>query len=119
MIRSFAILFGIAFIFAGVAGFMPSFTTNNLLFGFFEVDSMHNFVHIASGVVAIMAATSYKYTKLYFLIFGIVYALVGVLGFARGGDLFMMHVNMADNFLHIGIGVVSLLLWYYAIKRQA
>ena len=66
MIRILAVLFGIAFIFGGVAGFMPAFMTNGALFGIFEVDSMHNIVHIASGVIAIMCATSYKYSKLYF-----------------------------------------------------
>jgi hypothetical protein len=119
MIRFIAILFGIGFIFAGVAGFMPAFTYNGALFGIFEVDSMHNLVHIVSGVLAIMAATSFKLTRLYFLIFGAVYILVAILGFARHGDLFMMHVNMADNFLHLGIGIISLFLGYYASKKQA
>jgi hypothetical protein len=118
MIRFIAVLFGIGFIFAGVAGFMPAFMINGALFGIFEVNDMHNMVHIVSGVIAIMAATSYKFTKWYFLIFGTVYAIVGILGFARGGDLYMMHVNTADNFLHVGIGAVALLLGVYALKRN-
>jgi hypothetical protein len=117
MIRFIAVLFGIAFIFAGVAGFMPAFTTNGALLGVFEVDSMHNLVHIVSGVIAIMAATSLKATRLYFIIFGIIYTIVAILGFWRNGDLIMMHVNMADNILHIVIGVVSLFLGYYAGKK--
>jgi hypothetical protein len=119
MIRLIAILFGIGFIFAGVAGFMPAFTANGELFNIFEVDTMHNMVHIVSGVLAIMASTRYKFTRLYFLVFGAVYTLVAILGFARHGDLFMMHVNLADNFLHLGIGIVSLFLGYYASKKQA
>lgn len=110
MIRFVAVLFGIALIFAGVAGFMPVFNINGALFGIFMVSDMHNIVHIVSGVIAIMAATSHKATKLYFLIFGLVYTLVAIIGFFNSGDLFIMHVNMADNFLHLGIGVVSLLL---------
>lgn len=117
MFKLLAILFGIAFIFAGVAGFMPAFTTNGALLGIFEVDAMHNIVHIASGVVAIMASTNLKWTKLYFLIFGLVYLLVGIVGFVRGGDLFMMHVNLADNILHVGIGVLSLVIWRAAKNR--
>lgn len=119
LFRFFAILFGIAFIFAGVAGFMPAFTTNGALLGIFEVDTMHNIVHIVSGVIAIMAATSFKLTRLYFLIFGIAYTITAIVGFARGGDLFIMQVNTADNFLHLGIGVISLFLGYYASKKQA
>lgn len=112
-------LFGIGFIFAGVAGFIPAASPDGYLFGIFEVNTMHNIVHLVSGVLAIMAATSLKWTKLYFLIFGVVYTLVAILGFARNGDLFMMHVNMADNFLHLGIGIVSIYLAYYANKHRA
>src|SRR5438045_9347338 len=114
MIRLIAIIFGIVFISAGVAGFMPALTTNGALLGMFEVDTIHNMVHIVSGVLAIMAATSLRLTKLYFLIFGIIYIVVAILGFVRGGDLLLMHVNMADNFLNLCIGIVSILLAYYS-----
>lgn len=118
MIRFIAVLFGIAFIFGGVAGYRSEFMTNGLLLGLFEVDNMHNIVHIVSGVLAIMAATSLKFTKLYFLLFGLVYTAVAILGFVRNGDLMMMHVNMADNYLHLGIGVISLLLGLIAYKSN-
>lgn len=116
MIRMIAIIFGIAFIFAGVAGFFNSLTPNGLLFGLFEVNTMHNIVHLVSGIIAIMAATNFKLTKLYFGVFGLIYALVGIIGFWQG-NLFIMHVNMADNFLHLGIGIVALYLWFYINKR--
>ncbi len=119
MLRIFAVLFGIGFIFAGVAGFLPGFMTDGLLFGYFEVDTMHNFVHIASGVIAIMASTSSKYTRLYFQLFGIVYGLVAILGFWRDGDVFVMHVNFADNILHTVIAVVSLYLGFAVKNKQA
>ncbi len=35
MLRMIAVLFGIALIFAGVAGFLPAFTPGGLLFGLF------------------------------------------------------------------------------------
>src|SRR5690242_4262535 len=114
MFRFIAILFGIVFIFAGVAGFMPAFTINGALLGIFKVDSIHNLLFIVSGVIAIMAATTFNLTKRYFLVFGVIYTIVAILGFARGGDLFLMQVNMADNFLHLGIGILSLFLRYYA-----
>lgn len=118
MLRFIAVVFGIGFIFAGVAGFLPHFTTDGLLFGYFEVNTVHNIIHIVSGVIAIMAATKYSYTRLYFIIFGLVYAVVTILGFVLNGDLsFMwMHVNMADNFLHLGISLLSLFLGFTAKK---
>lgn len=121
MIRIIAVLFGIGFIFAGVAGFFPSFMPNGLLFGLFEVDLMHNIVHIVSGVIAIMAATSHRYSRLYFQVFGIIYAIVAILGFFLKGDLsfMMMHVNMADNFLHVGIAIVALYIGFFFRRSEA
>lgn len=116
MARMLAVLFGIGFIFAGVAGYgvMPQFVENGLLFGVFEVDAMHNMVHIATGVIAIMAATSARLSKLFFIVFGLIYAVVAGLGFWREGDLYVMHVNMADNYLHAGIAVLALLIGFKA-----
>lgn len=119
MLRFFAILFGIAFIFGGVAGFLPTFVDGNLLFGYFQVNTMHNIIHIASGVIAIMASTSIRYTRLYFQIFGVVYALTAIAGFWTGGDLMMMQVNLADNILHTVIGVVSMYLGFFVKHKQA
>lgn len=117
MLRMLAVVFGIAFIFAGVAGFLPSLTTDGLLFGYFEVNTMHNVVHLVSGVVAIMAATKDRYARLYFQIFGVIYALVTIVGFARAGDLIIMHTNMADNFLHLVIAIVALYLGFFVRKE--
>jgi hypothetical protein len=120
MLRIFAILFGIGFISAGVAGFFPLATPEGYLFGLFQVDFMHNLVHIVSGVIAIMAATSYRYSRLYFQIFGIIYGLVTIAGFIWQGDLgfMMMHMNMADNFLHLGITIVALYLGFFTKKYE-
>lgn len=117
MLRIIGVLFGIAFIFVGIAGFLPHFIQNNLLFGYFEVNAMHNLVHIVSGVIAIMAATSYYYIKLYFRVFGVVYALVAILGFFNNGNLYIMHVNLADNLLHVVIALVALLLGFFVRSR--
>lgn len=116
MVRMLAILFGIGFIFIGVAGygFMPQFVEHGLLLGFFEVSAMHNIFHIVTGVIAIMSATSYKASKLFFIIFGLIYAIVAGIGFWRGGDIYIMHVNMPDNFLHAAIAIISLLIGFSA-----
>lgn len=121
LVRIMAILFGIGFIFAGVAGFLPSFTPDGLLFGIFMVDTMHNVVHLVSGVVAIMAATRFNYSVLFFKVFAILYGIVTVLGFWLQGDLgfIMIHMNTADNFLHLGITLVALYVGYFMNKKPA
>lgn len=116
MLRIFALLFGVAFIVGGIAGYGPPFMVayvpnlmkDGLLLGYFQVDSMHNMVHIASGIVFVLAAMNYTLSKLFFILFGIVYTAVGILGFWREGDLFIMHVNLADNNLHLAIGIICM-----------
>lgn len=119
MLRLAAILLGIAFIFAGVAGFLPSFVQNGLLFGYLEVGVLHNIVRVVCGILAMMAATSYRYTRWYFFLLGIVLLLAGIVGFVRNGDLSVIHVNMADNCLHIVLGLFVLYLWFATRRRKA
>ncbi|MBV9576739.1 MAG: DUF4383 domain-containing protein [Gammaproteobacteria bacterium] len=119
MLRLAVLIFGIGFIFAGVAAFMPAYMKHGLFLGYFEVNTMHNVIHAVSGVVAIVSALNMRYAKLYFKIFGILYGIVAIVGFALKGDLsfMMMHMNMADNVLHAIIAVVALYLGFFAAKR--
>lgn len=108
-LRVLAFLFGVVFLALGVLGYMPAYTPDGLLFGYFHVDNVHNIVHIISGVIGLLAAASSgAYSKLYLQIFGILYGIVTVCGFVFSGDLYIMHVNMSDNILHLAIAVVAL-----------
>jgi hypothetical protein len=50
--------------------------------------------------------TGTRYAKLYFQIFGSVYALVTVIGFIQKTTVLgIFHVNTADNFLHLGLAI--------------
>ena len=118
LLRMIAIVFGIVFIFAGVAGFLSMFMTNGLLFGFFEVSHLLSLFYLASGVLAIMAATRTRYAHLYFRVFGVVYILLSAVGFARNGDAYVTHVNMADNILHLVIALIALYFGFSAKHRR-
>lgn len=119
MLRTIAIIYGILFIFLGVAGFFPGFQQNGLLFGYLSHHSLHNLMNIVIGVIAIMTATSYYYSRLFFQIFGVVYAIVAIVGFVRNGDLFFISVNMTDNFLHVVLSVIALYLGFFFSKIKA
>ena len=112
ILRILALLVGIVFITMGVMGFMPSHVVHGDLLGYFEVNNIHYMVHIGSGVVALLAALNYAYSRLFFQVFGVIYALVAAFGFILGGNLVLMHVNTADNILHLGIAVVFLFLGF-------
>ncbi len=111
MLRIIATLCGIAFIFVGVGGFLSSFKTNGLLFSLFQVDTINNVVHILTGVIAIMAATTHLTAKRFFQIFGFIYLILAVVGFWRG-NLLIMPVNTADNVLHIVFAALFLFLGF-------
>jgi hypothetical protein len=110
--RFYAILFGIAFIFVGVAGFLPSFNQDALLFGYLSDGKIHNMIFIVAGVLAIMAATSYYACRLYFQLAGTVYIVLGIWGLLAGGNLRFMQVQMFDNILYIVIGIFALAIGF-------
>jgi len=115
MLKKLSILVGVVFVLIGVLGFVPGLTTTHAdgtkyLLGLFQVGGIHNLVHLLSGAAALAAGyTSEKYARLYFLAFGVVYALVTVVGFIQGDTVLgIFAVNTADNFLHLALAIVIL-----------
>lgn len=115
MTKTLATLFGVVFLLIGVLGFVPSITKDEMLLGIFHVNMAHNVVHLLSGAVALWAGmTSMGASRIYFRGFGVVYALVAVLGFMNpeGPVLGMVSNNPADTYLHVGIALVSLIIGF-------
>jgi hypothetical protein len=113
-VQKAATVFGVVFVVVGILGFVPAFTPNGHLLGIFEVDSVHNVIHLLSGVVALLAATTHKNARLYFQVFGIVYGLVTIAGVISGENSlfgFIAH-NVADIFLHAIITIAALYLGF-------
>lgn len=123
--RTASILFGIVFIAVGILGFVP----NPVIAeegAVFHADSTHNMVHIISGVLFLLIAfAAPARAGLFLKIFGAVYLLLGIMGLATIGDdgmtqlLGFLHVNGADNYLHIGLGIVILLAGFLPELRAA
>jgi hypothetical protein len=120
MVKSAAMVFGVVFLLIGVLGFVPGITSDGKLLGIFAVDALHNIIHLASGVAALIAARSEAYARTYFKVFGVVYALVTVLGFVQGDTVLgLIPTNMADNLLHLVITAASLYLGFSGNKAAA
>lgn len=123
MLKRAATIFGIAFIAAGILGFVPGITTaEGHLLGIFHVNAVHNVIHILSGAVALFAGYHSEYaSRLYFQIFGVVYALVALLGLFYGSSpiLGIVANNTADVVLHAVIAAVALYLGFAARARTA
>lgn len=110
MLIKAAYTFAVVYIVIGVLGFVPAAAPDGMLLGVFHVDAMHNVVHLASGVVAaITAMMGARWARVYFQVFGVVYALVAVVGFVQGDSILgVFGVNAADNWLHVLLAAVSL-----------
>jgi hypothetical protein len=109
--------FGIIFILLGVLGFVPGVTTDGYLLGIFHVDTVHNVIHLLSGIVALCCAGSASAAKSYFKIFGVIYGLVTIIGFTNGESILgIFSINAADNVLHLLISVVALYLGFSGPK---
>ena len=122
MAKTFGMLFGIVFLAVGILGFVPGVTTNDMLLGIFMVNKVHSIVHIASGAIFLIASMAGAgAARLWFQLFGIIYAIVAVLGFMtpNGMLLGMISNNPADTYLHVGLAAAMLLIGFATPKQTA
>ncbi len=108
LVKPLAGLLGFALTMAGIAGF---FVGTGMLFGF-DVDAMHSTIHLVTGVIGLLAyGTSQIASRWYLMVFGILYTVIAIIGFALGDNIIgLFMVNTADNWLHLGIGTTCLIV---------
>lgn len=117
MLQKILVVFGFIFLAIGILGFIPAAAPNGMLLGLFHVNVVHNLIHLLTGIVALFVGYSnygYDTPRMFFKIFGIIYALVAVLGIWYGDSpiLGVVANNMADVILHFVIAAVSLYLGF-------
>ena len=115
MLKTCAIIFGLALLVIGILGFVPQIAPNNLLFGIFQVNFEHNLIHIAAGIASLLCGiVSGHVSRVFFQIFGIIYGLVTLPGFYYGErPIFGMVVNhIPDAALHLTIALIALYLGF-------
>jgi uncharacterized protein DUF4383 len=103
-----ATIIGIVFIAVGILGFFPNPLVSPT--GMFAVNTNHNIVHMLSGAVLLAGVYSALGASLALKIVGIVYGVVAILGLYVGPGMLLglVHVNAADNYLHVVLAVVIL-----------
>ena len=112
--RLYAVIVGTVLTVAGIIGFFYSSSFGSPgevddVFGILSVNGWHNVVHLATGLLGLMAA-GYA-ARAYALGLGFVYLVVAIWGFIIGsGDsiLTIVPVNTEDNVLHLILGLVGL-----------
>lgn len=109
MVKQISWVFAIVFLAVGILGFVPGITSNGHLLGIFEVDTLHNIIHLVSGLVFLYAAMTPAKAGLVYKVFGVVYALVAVIGLIQGDTVLgLINTNMADHLLHVVLAVLIL-----------
>ncbi|MBE2318180.1 DUF4383 domain-containing protein [Solirubrobacter sp. CPCC 204708] len=111
----YCLLAGAALALAGLAGFIAdaSFEFGDGIDGGsllgFEVNGVHNLIHLASGALLLVASPRRDTAKAVAIAFGATYALVAVIGLIDGDDVLgLIPINSADNVLHVGLALVGL-----------
>ncbi len=120
MIKTLGIFSGFLFLLGGILGFVPGITKDDMFLGIFMVNTAHSIVHIASGAIFLIASLSgATAARLWFKLFGIVYAAVAMMGFMVGDGMIlgMISNNQYDSWGHAVLALVMLLIGF-AIPNQ-
>jgi hypothetical protein len=110
---------GVVFLLVGVLGFVPGITENmsdmefaghesdSLLLGIFQVSILHNIVHLLFGVAGLASARTFSGARGYLIGGGVVYLLLFVYGLVidKESAANFVPVNVADDWLHLALGV--------------
>jgi len=110
-VQMVALLFGAIYLAAGVLGFLPflggSVTmTNSKLLGLFNINLLHNLVHIVIGIAGLAAAASLANSRRFCQVVGVILMLLGVLGVFVANPLGLLYIGGLDIALHLVTGAV-------------
>ncbi|MDX2377121.1 DUF4383 domain-containing protein [Microbacterium sp. LRZ72] len=114
--RIIATIFGAVYLLVGLLGFAVTggvafiATEGGLLLGIFEVNPLHNIVHLLVGAVLLITGlASVPAAKGANITIGAVYLLLGIVGFfIVDSALNILALNTADHFLHLASALVLL-----------
>ena len=114
--RLVATIFGAVYLLVGALGFAYTggvgfiATDGGLLLGIFEVNPLHNIIHLAVGAALLIAGLkSAPAAKGVNTTIGAVYLLLGIVGFFLVGTaLNILALNTFDHFLHLASAIVLL-----------
>lgn len=110
---------GIIFVILGIWGFFQ-----NPILGLFLVGPVHNWVHLISGILAVIFASRGEVpAKQFAKVFGVIYGFLAITGFFITDPLYFgfLRANNADDWLHLFLAAAFLYLGYsraYGVHRR-
>ena len=122
MIKTFALIFGIIYVIAGISGFSPGLTQHHAdmppiavdsfygrALGLFPVNILHNLVHLAIGAWGIVASRSVSGARLFGRGLAILYGLLAILGLIPATNTMfgLVPIYGHDVWLHAGTALIA------------
>ncbi|HET8658794.1 MAG TPA: DUF4383 domain-containing protein [Micromonosporaceae bacterium] len=123
--RILALVVGVVYTLIGLAGFVvtgfDNFASENgdSLLGF-EVNPLHNVVHLLTGVLGLVMARRLATARTYGWILFVAYAAVFIYGLFAGGDpdADILALNGADHVLHLLTALVGLAIALWPVRGE-
>ena len=132
MIRKFALIFGIIYVIAGVAGFIPGLTSHHAdmppiavdafygrALGLFPVNILHNLVHIAIGVWGIIGSRSVGGARFFGKGLAILYGLLAILGLIPATNTMFGLVPLYGNDVWLHAGTALIAAYFGFVARES
>src|SRR6266566_4125992 len=122
-IQKLGAVFGVVFILIAIVGFIspggmamqptdPATAAKAL--GIFPVNLLHNVVHLLFGIWGLAASRSWAGSKQFYIVVGVLYALLTVVGFLSPNGFGFVPLAGADIWLHCVLAIVMLVIGYTA-----
>jgi Domain of unknown function (DUF4383) len=123
-VQRVALIFGLGFLLAALAGFFvtglttsdPNPGTAPRALGLFPVNVLHNVIHLAFGIWGLVAARSFGAAKTFCQISGVIYAVLIVLAFVDPTTFGLVPIGGNDVWLHLILAVP--LLYFGFVYRD-
>jgi hypothetical protein len=106
--RTAAAVFGVVYVLVGVIAFVIVSGGTGPLFGLFDVNPLHNIVHILLGAILLYGATSDSAAIMTTRGVGAVLVILGVLGFITADGFGLVPLGGHDIWLHLASGAILL-----------
>lgn len=131
--RTFALVFGIAFLLIGISGFIPGLlqplheghpplsvdSGYGQVFGLFPVNVLHNIVHLLFGVWGLAASRSLGGSKGYGKSVAIIYGLLTVAGLIPGLSTMFGLVPLYGNDVWLHLLLAAVAAYFGWVHRDA
>jgi hypothetical protein len=114
MTRTVSAVFGAIYLVVGLIGFV----LETPLFGLFEVNALHNIVHILLGAILLYGATSTPAAVMATRGVGAVLVLLGILGIPFPDGFGLVPLGGNDIWLHLVTGAILLAAGYMGDRAE-